>query len=478
MADRLVRVQNGALTSASTGGTVNFTEGTALNDTHLLMAAVMTGTTDAFSVSAGWTELTGLAGTYNNAGAIAQMRVFVARGNSTLNGITVTKVNPSAGYVQLFAYSGYTSLTPLHASSNDMSPANTVWPYAEPTPVAGYGVLMYFLAANSTAGTSTWDKGIDSGVVTNTRLRSVRQEYVDPAGQDYSANHTIAAARSGRRGFLIMPLLPDTPTVERSFFRWNGTAMVVQRAFRWTGTAYKEVVRAVKDMRPMSPALRDIIAILRSSGTQNVKLAGLGSSTMAGSNATAAANRWLNLWADGIRTAAGASGDTSALNNTAVSTSPGLYVRNGGAGGTTAANYVDSTRHGYLTTMQPHICVHMVGSNDFSFDVTKATYKTNLQAQIDAIDAEVTVDPYHLLVHPYQRWDDVGIYPWTDYRDAMREIADANPARIGFIDLNPDYTKIGIPNTDPLNYIDTDNIHQNDAGHSYMSSLMTAVMFP
>jgi hypothetical protein len=40
------------------------------------------------------------------------------------------------------------------------------------------------------------------------------------------------------------------------------------------------------------------------------------------------------------------------------------------------------------------------------------------------------------------------------------------------MDLNPVYERLGIPNVDPLDHIDPDNIHQNNAGHELMADLL------
>jgi lysophospholipase L1-like esterase len=221
----------------------------------------------------------------------------------------------------------------------------------------------------------------------------------------------------------------------------------------------------------INPKQGILLAALTASTTTAIKIAMLGSSTTVGNNASDAAHRYVNLLADAFRTEYGSGGATAALDGSASPTTAGVHVRNGGVGSTTAANYVNGTRHGYITTLQPQIVTHMIGSNDYGTNVNPATYKTNVQTVIDDIDAEVTGPVLHILINAYQRTDVTGSYAFALYGEKLAEIAAAND-NVTYVDLNPSYIARGWPGADPDNLIDTDNLHQTDAGHAFMARLL------
>lgn len=211
-----------------------------------------------------------------------------------------------------------------------------------------------------------------------------------------------------------------------------------------------------------------LLNVLNTSATSPVRAAYLGSSTTAGNNASDAAHRYVNLLSDQIRAAKGAAGTTIALDSSATPTTPGFHARNGGIGGATAANYVPATKHAQLVIFQPQICIHMIGSNDYGFNVNPTTYKANVETVLNDIDAEITGPVQHVLINSYQRMDVTGSFSYALYGQQLAAIAAARN-NVTYVDLNPYYVAQGIPGTDPNNLIDTDNLHQNNAGHAFMA---------
>lgn len=253
--------------------------------------------------------------------------------------------------------------------------------------------------------------------------------------------------------------------------RWNGTAYVTQAAYRWNGTAYTLLTQ--RTLNPMTSAGQKIRASLAKSDESPIVIAYTGSSTTFGNNASTAAKRYVNVLSAQFRTRMGSGGTTSTMNGSAHPSTAGLYAVNGGVGGTTSANYIDATTLGWIGTLQPEMVFHMIGSNDYSGNVNPTTYKSNVLATIASIDAAITGPAIpHLLIQSYQRIDVVGTYPWDAYGQALKDIAAADPTHIAYIDLNPEYVWRGIPGSNPDGMIDTDGIHQVDAGHAYMAKLL------
>lgn len=213
------------------------------------------------------------------------------------------------------------------------------------------------------------------------------------------------------------------------------------------------------------------------------RLVFVGSSTTAGNNATAPANRYVNLlmgmiqaaYPSGLGTEASVLASASADFGT-LSSALGVHGYNGGEGGTTSATYLTAAERTKIAALDPRMVQHMVGSNDFRNGVPVATYKANVLAAITDLKSKIAGPCVHVLVQPYQRFDSAAlaaaVAPWSDYGKALADIAAADPNNVAYIDLSAAYAVVGIPGADPLDLIDTDGVHQTDAGHALMADLL------
>ncbi len=212
-----------------------------------------------------------------------------------------------------------------------------------------------------------------------------------------------------------------------------------------------------------------------------VRIVFVGSSTTAGTGSSAAQYRYVNQLGVAIQARypliTGTHPTTVGLAtaySTRASYTSGIQIINAGVGGTTSANYIGATELSQIAELQPAMIVHMIGTNDFRNKISVATYKANHQARIDALKTAMAGYPcVHLLVQPYEAWDTANpVAPWSAYGDAKREIAAASPNDTAYMDVSKPYYLVGVPSTDPLDIITSDNLHQNDAGHTLMADLI------
>lgn len=228
---------------------------------------------------------------------------------------------------------------------------------------------------------------------------------------------------------------------------------------------------------------RKALAVLKAAfanrQTTACKVAGIGSSTMAGSNATLEQYRFFNRLARAIQSAypSGLGTETPIVASTTATftntTAAGTHFFNAGVGGTTAANYLPSGPRALVAALAPRVIIHVIGSNDYSTGVAKATYKANVKAVIDALDAAITADHVHILVHAHQRTDVASpAVPWSDYGAALQELAEADANRRIFVDLASMWSLLGIPGADPWDFLDTDNVHLRNTGHMLMAEYL------
>jgi lysophospholipase L1-like esterase len=227
-----------------------------------------------------------------------------------------------------------------------------------------------------------------------------------------------------------------------------------------------------------------INARLAASRRGPVSVVTLGSSTTSGNGASTARSRWVNQfaaaaqasypsgveqWEPPVRSLAAAAA--------ALPTLPGVHVANGGISGATSANYYTGTTLTDINTLDPEIVIHMIGANDFALGSGAATLKANIQAAIDAIDAQVS-DVIHVIADTYSRPDVVSA-SWGLYVNAMREAAEEN-ANAVFVGTNDEWIAGGVDGYDAADpYRLTGwrigaggDIHPSDAGHALIASLI------
>jgi lysophospholipase L1-like esterase len=222
-----------------------------------------------------------------------------------------------------------------------------------------------------------------------------------------------------------------------------------------------------------------------------VTIVWLGSSSTAGNNASAAENRYVNKTMAFIRAAyplpSGSHPTGVQTLAQAVSSAPsgaGIFGVNAGISGSRSGNqngatpYISSTTRNQIAALNPRVLVHMIGANDYGNGVPVATYKSNLQNEIAALDAAIGVQHVHVLIHTYPRFDSAAltnrVAPWADYLTALKEIA-AAATNVVVTDNSDDWARQGVTGAagaDPWDYIDTDEIHMNDQGHDFMADIL------
>ena len=104
---------------------------------------------------------------------------------------------------------------------------------------------------------------------------------------------------------------------------------------------------------------------------------------------------------------------------------PGFHFVNAGVGGTGVKTYWNSQRADLVSSYQPELIIHMIGSNDYSDQMPPATYKQSVMKAINEINSQ-TPPCKHLLIHSFKRLDVSNpTYSWDEYGQALKEIAES-----------------------------------------------------
>jgi lysophospholipase L1-like esterase len=207
-----------------------------------------------------------------------------------------------------------------------------------------------------------------------------------------------------------------------------------------------------------------------------------GSSTTAGDNASDPAHRYVDLLVARLQAAypSGAGSESEVQASTSAdfgsaSSAPGVHGYNAGDGGTTAADYLGPDEVSNIAALDPRMVLHMVGSNDFRSGVSPTEYRAYVTDVVTSLQAQMSGPCVHVLVQSYQGPDTVSAnlrYSWSGYGQALADIAAGDPAHVAFIDISGPYRLLGVPGDDPRGLIDTDQIHQTDAGHALMADTL------
>lgn len=226
------------------------------------------------------------------------------------------------------------------------------------------------------------------------------------------------------------------------------------------------------EFQPESMIADELAAV----NTSALVIVAAGDSTANGGHVSEASLRWVNRLAARIQAAHPKySGSDPAVKTLAeaVSSPPsgaGVHMVNAGVGSTYASNYLTSTTGPQVAALNPDLVIHMVGVNDFYYDVAVSTYKTNLINRIAQLDTDASTPPKHLLVHVHRAFSagitDGTAHEWQEYGAAMAEIAAAQ-SNVEYLDLDVWFRMTGVLGTsDPAGMIVADQVHMSIPGHA------------
>ena len=152
----------------------------------------------------------------------------------------------------------------------------------------------------------------------------------------------------------------------------------------------------------------------------------------------------------------------------------GIRLWEAGHGGYKASDYLaSSTWLDPIATIQPQLVTLMLGTNDYSAGVAKATFKSQMTTLIANIRAVITTPPSFLLMAAYQAHIPSITVPWSDYVDALSEIAVAD-GDITFFSHVPSFGGYIDPPGGGL--IDADRVHASDSGNQLISDNIVAIL--
>jgi lysophospholipase L1-like esterase len=311
---------------------------------------------------------------------------------------------------------------------------------------------------------------------------AVRKDYVDAIGTATATASTVvrrdANGWTQLRGVWQMDELGgDLTTIDRT------TAPTIGFVKDWVASQIAGLSSGSSSSTTY-PSLGKIRAGLAARNTFPFRIVFAGSSTTAGSNATTTANRYVNRLVTMLQAAYPASGgsETTVVNSTTatlgtLSTAGGVHGYNVGESSTTSANYLDATERTNVGNANPRVVVHMIGANDYGANTDPATVKANVLTVVNDLKSKIAGPCVQVIVHSYARPDVTSpTYAWSMYGAALKQIADADPDNVAFLDISEPYRVSGIAGTDALNLIDTDLLHQTDDGHALMADLIWAAL--
>ncbi|MGV0870004.1 SGNH/GDSL hydrolase family protein [Corynebacterium kalidii] len=151
----------------------------------------------------------------------------------------------------------------------------------------------------------------------------------------------------------------------------------------------------------------------------------------------------------------------------------GFHFLNAGVGGTTSSNYYGPDRQSLVVAFQPHIVVHMVGSNDYSLQRSLNDYRDDLVAVVNnVLRNAISGDTRQLFIHAPRREDidDTAVTnKWADYGRVLREVAE-DTTRGEFLDAGDLFDRAR--GTDAV--FASDRVHLNERGNSILAQVIAA----
>lgn len=156
-------------------------------------------------------------------------------------------------------------------------------------------------------------------------------------------------------------------------------------------------------------------------------------------------------------------------------TDSGFHLYSGAQGGTRSSNYLTLEECEKIASMNPGFIMHMVGANDYRYNVPLVDYVAGLEEKLEWLDSFLTTPCQHIFVHPYPPQDKTDpVATWNEYWLAGKNVFENRTDGVCF-DISSRYMPVGIPGSDPMDLLSTDEIHQTTYGYEFMADLMTNI---
>lgn len=143
--------------------------------------------------------------------------------------------------------------------------------------------------------------------------------------------------------------------------------------------------------------------------------------------------------------------------------------------GRDSATYMTAAFRANVANIRPNYVFHMIGSNDWSDGVSLATYRANVLAAVQAIEAS-TAGVVNVLIHQQPRRDGTRAIPWASYGQQLKDIVALRPASRVFVDLEEVFKPYDIVNTNRAGLVTSDNIHMGNVGHKLAADYLARLI--
>ena len=207
MADYLVRAKQ-VYSTAGASVSATFSEATPLDNNYLLVAILQfTSASPPTAVMSGWTQL---GPAYTGTGQA--LYVYACNGNNAINSFSCTHASGGKSLVQLLAFRGYASLTPISEIGNKSASVTTQT--ITSAAGSGYGVALAAMSVNGVVSWGSWSGGTlnpsDTGGVSiadsSQLMNNARAEFT---GTAVTQTITWTTSRYDAYFSLVMPLMQE-----------------------------------------------------------------------------------------------------------------------------------------------------------------------------------------------------------------------------------------------------------------------------
>lgn len=176
-----------------------------------------------------------------------------------------------------------------------------------------------------------------------------------------------------------------------------------------------------------------------------------------------------------VQIKAGATASSSFINGVTVmdgNETSGLVTINAAVHGTKTGEWLTNTNHANwrqdYAALKPHLVTLLIGANDYSSTIGRATFVSNLTTIINNLRDQQTLWPTIVLVSCYR--ENFNFAPaWEQYEYGMERIA--ADLGVAYLDLRAYMPDVG-SGSDPGN-IYADAIHPNAAGNTLIASIVS-----
>ena len=155
----------------------------------------------------------------------------------------------------------------------------------------------------------------------------------------------------------------------------------------------------------------------------------------------------------------------------------GLAMVNAGVSGTTSGNYLNPDRSSQVSSLNPSVVFHAIGSNDWSLGIPPSVVSHNVEESMNRITSSGPI--LHVILHQHERMhlSSHSNYSWDDYKEELEILAHSRDDVL-FLDGSASLKRAGVymGGDNSWGLMSSDNVHLTSLGGRVLGDVFLSLL--